>query len=137
MKLSEALRAGAARRPGAPMAFFSYNGYTEDDLPIICSCALGAIAEGLEPTLIDDEQVIFGNAPLPRLHVLDDLIKERAGIDIMDPHNHPLILEHASRPELCFAYPATVSLYDVIIGMYDTLKMSRHEIADVLERAGL
>jgi hypothetical protein len=106
MKLSEAMRIGAKLRPQGFGYLFQLN---ENDQ--VCSCAIGAAAEGL-----------LGTDPFVLKMGLSD-VKEK----------FPQLGEHVPNPG---REGATQSLKTVIIHLNDEQEWTREEIADWLEGIG-
>lgn len=111
MKLSEAIREGAKKRPQTFDSFFSWD-YDTDEGDRVCigSCALGAAYEACVGSVSNyfPEQGVF------------DAISACVGIDLDQPIG-----------------PANMALWREITGRNDEDRHTREEIADWLEAEGL
>lgn len=112
MKLSEAIREGAKKRPQAFGAYFK-----RDNNDILCSCALGAAYENLRditrPQGLSTEDYLIDSYPW-----LADDINERCPT------------------EDCSSLDADAKRLDVVAHLNDEHKWTREAIADWLESQG-
>jgi hypothetical protein len=112
MKLSDAIRIGAAKRP---QAFGNY--ISKEPGGAVCTCALGAAYEGITGTLPP-----FGLT----LSALGDTFRALAGIDLET---------EVAPPDGNFNY--AVGLDSAVITLNDGAHWSREQIADWLQGIGL
>ena len=120
MKLSEAIRIGAERRPQCRDVFFNrIHGQ-------LCSCALGAAFEGGD--LIDQEMLSRG---IVALHM--ELVSAFEGFELYSVNNSGM-LPFPCPSFSCRERPA--QLPEVIVHLNDEHNWTREQIADWLEEIG-
>lgn len=132
-KLSEAIRKGAQYRP---QAFGKYYIERWDD-DVICSCALGAAAEGLT-----------GKVERPDVLEVRDLLNayfialEDSYYAVPRYEIYALALDKDAENRLRYHWrfekpEERVTIFSVIVGLNDYYKWTREQIADWLEKRGL
>lgn len=119
MKLSEAIRAGAAMRP---QGFHDYIRWIPDDAgnTVVCTCALGAAYEastGQLPPSVDELDAADGPTSNP-----PSVLKQFADV-LRVQVQHPL-------------RPVQGDVAHTIVSLNDTYKWTRERIADWLEQQG-
>lgn len=122
IKLARYLREGAALRPQAFGRFFDWDGEQ------ICSCALGAIAEGFDASALPVYQEGFAFSPAVPTRIIGDLFE---GLSVRAEYLSPemLMLMNAKRKAASTRY----SLWMIVSSLNDTLRWTREMIADLLE----
>ena len=125
MKFSEAIREGSKKRPQTKFAYFARVEMSGEK--VICSCAQGAGAEGVEPDLFP---AMYMDGPNGNVH----------GLTVTEAlHNHFGLMQFGdsipcSRVLSCQRRFISVREYTSHLNDYHGI--SREDIADELERLG-